>query len=95
MAIRAALGESRVRLAGSVLLESLALGVAGGLAGLLLALGAVRLLVRFGPQELPRLEEVSVDAGVLLFGLRCRSRPACSSVCCPRGAQAPWPRPDT
>ena len=68
VAIRAALGESRVRLAGSVLLESLALGVAGGLAGLLLALGAVRLLVRFGPQELPRLEEVSVDAGVLLFG---------------------------
>ena len=68
VAIRAALGESRVRLAGSVLLESLALGVAGGLAGLLLALGAVRLLVRFGPQELPRLEEVSIDAGVLLFG---------------------------
>ena len=69
MAIRAALGESRARLAGSVLFESLGLGVAGSLAALLLALGAVRLLVRFGPRELPRLEEVSIDAGVLLFGL--------------------------
>ena len=69
VAIRAALGESRARLVASVLLESLALGVAGGLAALLLALGAVRVLVRFGPRELPRLEEVSIDAGVLLFGL--------------------------
>ena len=48
VAIRAALRESRARLAGSVLLASLALGVAGGLAALLLALKAVRLLVRFG-----------------------------------------------
>ena len=69
VAIRAAFGENRARLAGSVLLESPALGAAGGLAALLLALGAVRLLVRFGPRELPRLEEVSIDAGVLLFGL--------------------------
>ena len=69
VAIRSALGASRARLVASVLLESLALGVAGGLAALLLALGAVRLLVRFGPRELPRLEEVSIDTGVLLFGL--------------------------
>ena len=69
VAIRTALGESRARLAGSVLLESLTLGVAGGLASLFLALGAVRLLVRFGPRALPRLEEISIDAGVLLFGL--------------------------
>ena len=69
VAIRTALGESRARLAGAVLLESLTLGVAGGLASLFLALGAVRLLVRFGPRALPRLEEISIDAGVLLFGL--------------------------
>ena len=66
--MRAALGESRGRLAGSVLLESLALGVAGGVAAFLVALGAVRLLVRFGPQELPRLDEISIDASVLAFG---------------------------
>ncbi|MCY4122937.1 MAG: ABC transporter permease [Acidobacteria bacterium] len=67
--IRAALGESRGRLAGSVLFESLGLGVAGGLLALPLALLAVRLLVRFGPRELPRLDEISIDAAVLLFGL--------------------------
>ena len=69
VAIRAALGESRGRLAGSVLVESLTLGVAGGLLALPLALLAVRLLVRFGPRELPRLDEISIDAAVLLFGL--------------------------
>ena len=68
-AIRAALGESRGRLAGSVLVESLTLGVAGGLLALPLALLAVRLLVRFGPRELPRLDEISIDAAVLVFGL--------------------------
>ena len=69
VAIRAALGESGGRLAGSVLFESLGLGVAGGLLALPLALLAVRLLVAFGPRELPRLDEVSIDAAVLLFGL--------------------------
>ena len=69
VAIRAALGESRGRLVGSILFESLALGVAGGLLALPLALAAVRLLVRFGPQELPRLDEISIDAAVVLFGL--------------------------
>ena len=69
VAIRAALGESRGRLAGSVLVESLTLGVAGGLLALPLALLAVRLLVRFGPRELPRLDEISIDTAVLVFGL--------------------------
>lgn len=68
-AIRAALGESRGRLAGSVLGESLALGAAAGLASLPLAVLAVRLLVSFGPRALPRLDEISIDGTVLLFGL--------------------------
>ena len=68
-AIRAALGAGRGRLAGSALVESIVLGVAGGLAALPLALLAVRLVVRFGPQALPRLDEVSPDASVLAFGL--------------------------
>ena len=68
-AIRAALGESRGRLAGSVLLESLVLGVAGGVLALPIALPAVHLLVRFGPRALPRLQEISVDGSVLLFGV--------------------------
>ena len=68
-AIRAALGSSRGRLAGAALVESVVLGVAGGLAALPLALLAVRLVVRFGPQALPRLDEISADAAVLAFGL--------------------------
>ena len=68
MAVRAALGAGRGRLVGSVFAESLALGVAGGLAALPLAAAAVRLLVRFGPRALPRLDEISIDAAVLLFG---------------------------
>ena len=68
-AIRAALGSSRGRLAGSALVESVVLGVAGGIAALPLALLAVRLVVRFGPQALPRLDEISADAAVLAFGL--------------------------
>ena len=69
LAIRAALGETRGRLTRSLLLESVALGVGGGLLALPLAWAAVRLVIRFGPQNLPRLEEVSIDGGVLLFGL--------------------------
>ncbi len=69
VAVRAALGESRGTLAASVLVESVLLGVAGGLLALPLALAAVRLLVRFGPRDLPRLDEISIDASVLLFGL--------------------------
>ena len=69
VAVRAALGESRGRLAAAVLVESLLLGLAGGLLATPLALLAVRLLVRFGPRELPRLDEISIDAAVLVFGL--------------------------
>ena len=68
-AIRAALGSSRGRLAGAALVESVVLGVAGGIAALPLALLAVRLVVSFGPQALPRLDEISADAAVLAFGL--------------------------
>ena len=69
VAIRSALGEPRGRLAGSVLVESIALGLAGGLASLPLAWLAVGLLVRFGPRALPRLDELSIDASVLVFAL--------------------------
>ena len=69
VAVRAALGESGGRLAASVLVESLLLGLAGGLLAMPLASLAVRLLVAFGPRELPRLDEISIDAAVLVFGL--------------------------
>lgn len=69
LAIRAALGETRGRLTRSLLLESVVLGIGGGLLALPLAWAAVRLVIRFGPRNLPRLAEVSMDGAVLLFGL--------------------------
>ncbi len=68
LAVRAALGGSRWRLARVFLAESTLLGAAGGVAGFVLALLGVRALVAFGPGQLPRLHEVRVDATVVGFG---------------------------
>ncbi len=67
LSIRVALGAGRTRLVGSTLLESLLLGLGGGLVAVPLAFVAVRLLIRFGPENLPRVQEVSLDGEVLLF----------------------------
>ena len=69
LAIRAALGAGWSRIARELLLESVALGVAGGLAGVGLAYAALKLLVSIGPANLPRLESISIDPAVLLFTL--------------------------
>lgn len=65
--IRAALGAGRWRVARQLLTESVLLAIAGGAAGLLLARWAAQLLARFGPSNIPRLQEISVDARVLVF----------------------------
>jgi len=67
-AIRAALGAGRGRVVRQVLTESTLLGLAGGLAGLLLASVGRRTLVTHLP-DLPRMDEIAVDARVLLFTL--------------------------
>ncbi len=69
LAVRAALGASRGRIARELLLESVTLGIAGGAIGLGLAQAALRVLVFLKPAGLPRLAEVSIDAPVLLFTL--------------------------
>jgi len=69
LAIRAALGAGRARIARELLLESVALGAAGGALGVGLAYAALRVLVAIGPTNLPRLEEISIDRPVLLFTL--------------------------
>ena len=69
LAIRIALGESRTRIMSTTISESVLLALAGGLAAAPLALAAVRLLIRFGPQDIPRLSEIAPDANVLLFGV--------------------------
>ena len=69
LAVRTALGADRRRLARELLLESIALGVLGGVAGLAVAYGGIRLLVAMGADSLPRLEEITIDPLVLMFTL--------------------------
>jgi len=67
LAVRASLGASRRRIAGGLFVESIVLGLIGGAAGLGLAYAALRLLVRIGPANLPRLNEVGIDLPTLGF----------------------------
>ncbi|WP_109488797.1 ABC transporter permease [Occallatibacter savannae] len=69
LAVRSALGAGRSSITAGLLVESLTLGVAGGIIGLALAFGALRLLVSMAPTGLPRLHEIGVNAPVLLFVL--------------------------
>jgi putative ABC transport system permease protein len=69
LAIRAALGASRSQVAREILLESVSLGLLGGVLGLGLAAIGLRVLVALAPANLPRLDEISLDAPVLLFAL--------------------------
>ncbi|HSR51442.1 MAG TPA: ABC transporter permease [Acidobacteriota bacterium] len=69
LAIRMALGADRWSVARKFLVESLTLGLLGGLAGLALAYGGIRLLLFLEPGSLPRLREISIDPNVLLFTL--------------------------
>jgi putative ABC transport system permease protein len=69
LAIRAALGAGRLRIAGELLVESVALGALGGALGVGFAWAALRALVALAPARLPRIDEVSIDLPVLLFTL--------------------------
>jgi predicted permease len=68
-AVRAALGAMPGRIARELLVESLVLGAAGSLIGLVLAYAGLRALVAIGPSDLPRLQEIAVYPPVLAFSV--------------------------
>jgi putative ABC transport system permease protein len=69
MAVRAALGASRLRLMRQALTESVLLALIGGTLGWLFALWGIDLIVALSPENLPRFDEISVDQRVLGFTL--------------------------
>ncbi|MEO8099625.1 MAG: ABC transporter permease [Acidobacteriota bacterium] len=69
LAIRSALGAKWGSIAREMLLESTVLGILGGILGVALAYGGLRLLVSVGPQTLPRLNEIRIDPVTLGFAL--------------------------
>lgn len=69
IALRSALGASRTRIVRQLLVESLLLGLAGAAAGVGVALVATRAVLALAGGQLPRVESVTVDGGVLAFAL--------------------------
>ncbi len=69
LAVRSALGAGRWRIARELLLESVTLGLLGGAVGVGVAYAGLRLLTAIGPENLPRLSEISLDGRSLAFTL--------------------------
>ena len=67
LAVRTALGAGRARIVRGLLVESVMLGIVGGVAGTGLAYAGVRFLVAVGPSNLPRLNEIALDARAMGF----------------------------
>src|SRR5580658_2798277 len=66
-ALRASLGASRAAIVRQLLVESVALSLCGGIAGVALAFGLLRGMVRLAPLDIPRMENATIDGAVLVF----------------------------
>jgi putative ABC transport system permease protein len=69
VALRSALGAGRARIVRQLLTESVLLSSLGGIAGVVLAVWGTRLLAKWAPPQIPRVTDIHVDTGVLLFAL--------------------------
>jgi predicted permease len=69
MAVRQALGAARMRLMRQLLTESLLLSVLGGITGFAVLFFAQKFLLQFVPEDLPRLNDISISWGVLAFAI--------------------------
>jgi predicted permease len=69
VAIRTAIGAGRRHIVRALLVESVLLGVLGGIAGLGLTDLGIRAFVSMGPQQLPRIADIAIEPTVLAFTL--------------------------
>ncbi|HSB12050.1 MAG TPA: ABC transporter permease [Blastocatellia bacterium] len=69
LALRAALGAGTWRIARHLLIESLLLAVLSGVVGLLVTMWGLSAIKYYGASQLPRLDEVQINARVLMFTL--------------------------
>lgn len=67
MALRTALGASRMRLVVQLMTESVLLSIAGGILGLLIAYAGLAVALKIAPRELPQVAGTHIDGQVLLF----------------------------
>jgi predicted permease len=68
-AVRSALGASKIQVLWSLLSESLLLATAGGVIGMLFAVGTIDVLLHYSPVDVPRLSEVHLNVSVLCFAV--------------------------
>ena len=69
LSIRAAMGASRGRVVRQLLLESSLIALIAAIGGFAIAFASTRLLTALGPDSVPRLDELSIDARVFAFAL--------------------------
>ena len=69
LVVRAAVGAGRLRLIRQMLTESVVLALLSGIGGVIVARWGVTALMAVAPPDLPRLDEVTVDASALGFAL--------------------------
>jgi len=68
-ALRRALGAGRERVARQLVTETVVLALLAGVAGIAVAFGAMRILIRVNPGDIPRLDAASIDGATLGFAL--------------------------